>query len=469
MPGKFMPRLHNDRGATLIFALFAIVTLTMLAGMAIDSGQMYVARRHAQRVCDAAALAGAESLLKSYGTSATPDEARTLASQEAAALIGLKNGLQPAWQVQRLSTSSPYAFFGSEDMAAPNLRSDPDDSSRVLYDRFNGSSVAVPKENPPSAVEVQGRVRVNYSLSRVMGFRSMWVPARSIAVTGAVHSMDLSRRRFLPWGVSESAFGDLWDARFNANSNIARPNDIATFYVGGGGVNTFTPLWASDDSDYKQLLVSGRSSGSITAGDTLPGAAPSPPRQLQLSTWHALEARVNGYLTPGHSMVIDVGISPTGYDKESTPGQNDQWGGYGLLTMPQWLSPYLSGGVTPNPDWYAADSGNARNHYWEWKVEDGQRADGRAVWLPVLSAGGFEVRGFARVFLMHFYFRRFDDNVLADPWDQTSYRLTPDNLPVEEDWRLAVDVIFVDPALLLDARMVPGRAGFGVYGIALAR
>lgn len=50
---------RNDRGAVLVLAAVLILVLVGVAALAIDLGQLHIARARAQHVCDASALAGA--------------------------------------------------------------------------------------------------------------------------------------------------------------------------------------------------------------------------------------------------------------------------------------------------------------------------------------------------------------------------------------------------------------------------
>ena len=62
--------VRNDRGATIVLVALMLAALLGIAALAIDVGMLYNARAEAQRAADAAALAGAGSLL------AVPDDER---------------------------------------------------------------------------------------------------------------------------------------------------------------------------------------------------------------------------------------------------------------------------------------------------------------------------------------------------------------------------------------------------------
>ena len=61
---------REERGSTLLLAAFALVILLAMGALAIDVATLYVARTEAQRVADAAALAGANAFAASGCTNA---------------------------------------------------------------------------------------------------------------------------------------------------------------------------------------------------------------------------------------------------------------------------------------------------------------------------------------------------------------------------------------------------------------
>src|SRR5262245_27019235 len=61
--GRFRARAgRTRRGATLITMLIGMTTLLITLGACFDSGRLYVARRKAQIIADAAAMASAQTL-----------------------------------------------------------------------------------------------------------------------------------------------------------------------------------------------------------------------------------------------------------------------------------------------------------------------------------------------------------------------------------------------------------------------
>jgi hypothetical protein len=72
-----MRTLSRDRGAIIIHVAFALMALLAFTAFVVDYGVMWVARRQAQNVADAAALAGAISLVRDGGS-----EARAIAAAQ---------------------------------------------------------------------------------------------------------------------------------------------------------------------------------------------------------------------------------------------------------------------------------------------------------------------------------------------------------------------------------------------------
>ena len=54
--------MRNERGQALVILAFALIALAAFAGLAIDGGRAYSARRQAQNTADATAMAGTRLL-----------------------------------------------------------------------------------------------------------------------------------------------------------------------------------------------------------------------------------------------------------------------------------------------------------------------------------------------------------------------------------------------------------------------
>jgi hypothetical protein len=72
MEMRIMQLLRNRRGATLAVVAVSLVALLAVMSLAIDLGMMYSARNEAQRVADAAALAGASAYCDDNPLQVTP-------------------------------------------------------------------------------------------------------------------------------------------------------------------------------------------------------------------------------------------------------------------------------------------------------------------------------------------------------------------------------------------------------------
>ena len=79
--------LGNERGSTIVFVSLAMVALLSMVALAVDVGMLLTARGEAQRAADAAALAGAHSLIEwgGQGTDAEKTERAKNLAQESAA------------------------------------------------------------------------------------------------------------------------------------------------------------------------------------------------------------------------------------------------------------------------------------------------------------------------------------------------------------------------------------------------
>ena len=77
MSRRLQARLRDDRGSAVILAAVAMTALLSVVALAVDVGMLYTARGEAQRVADAAALAGAAGFIEE--PKSPEPRARTLA------------------------------------------------------------------------------------------------------------------------------------------------------------------------------------------------------------------------------------------------------------------------------------------------------------------------------------------------------------------------------------------------------
>jgi Flp pilus assembly protein TadG len=78
---------HGERGQTILIVAVSMLVLLAMAALAVDVANLYIDRRQAQQAADAAALAGAKSVVSSGYTSlrVTSTTARTIATNAATA------------------------------------------------------------------------------------------------------------------------------------------------------------------------------------------------------------------------------------------------------------------------------------------------------------------------------------------------------------------------------------------------
>lgn len=88
--------MNKERGQTLVILAFALIALAAFAGLAIDGGRLYAARRQAQNTADASAMAGAR-LLASYVANCTGIDRVVADNNIAAEMVKLArdNGIDP--------------------------------------------------------------------------------------------------------------------------------------------------------------------------------------------------------------------------------------------------------------------------------------------------------------------------------------------------------------------------------------
>jgi len=148
--------LKSEGGAVLVLVAVCLVVLIGMAALAIDLGQLYVARQRAQNVCDAAALAGAPFLTGSSDCTALDGPAATAARKCAAA----NNETVSSWQLNGLQVTFPLEVFYDYDRDTP-----------------------VPVELG-EAIRAEGYVTVNFGFARIFGFDTKDVAASATAVLG---------------------------------------------------------------------------------------------------------------------------------------------------------------------------------------------------------------------------------------------------------------------------------------------
>ena len=107
----FAQRLHRDEGGqAVVLIAVTLLGLIMMVGLAIDAGQLYVARRTAQEAADAGAYAGAVVHYQRLIAGNTIDTPAAIAAAYAdAALNGFVDGVGNVTVVARVPTTGLYA------------------------------------------------------------------------------------------------------------------------------------------------------------------------------------------------------------------------------------------------------------------------------------------------------------------------------------------------------------------------
>jgi Flp pilus assembly protein TadG len=132
-------------GAWLVVAMLSLIGM---AALVIDVGRLTIAAQHAQNVVDAAALAGARQL---------PDDAAARTALQG--LVQANNHETPAYTVE-LTPAEDVRFFGEGATVAD-------------YGELTGRE---------AAVEVTGRVTVDYFFARIFGMESATVTRSATAL-----------------------------------------------------------------------------------------------------------------------------------------------------------------------------------------------------------------------------------------------------------------------------------------------
>lgn len=96
--------MKEERGQALVILAFALIALAAFAGLAIDGGRLYEARRQAQNTADAVAVAGARKLAE-YVSACNPPDTPTIMGQavaEEVVRLAVSNGIDASGENARL-------------------------------------------------------------------------------------------------------------------------------------------------------------------------------------------------------------------------------------------------------------------------------------------------------------------------------------------------------------------------------
>ena len=147
---------NNERGQAIVLIALAMVGLIAVAGLALDGGHLYQARRQAQNAADAAALAGTRMLL---GETCEPSNNSDMEISNAIIDFAGQNGV----------------IWDGSNIEAQYVKVEGDGALTVVNTRVEatGISVTLVLTNPTTFL-------------RLVGIRDMATPASAVAVAGPV-------------------------------------------------------------------------------------------------------------------------------------------------------------------------------------------------------------------------------------------------------------------------------------------
>ncbi|MHB0912932.1 MAG: pilus assembly protein TadG-related protein [Armatimonadota bacterium] len=224
--------LRRREGGVLVYTAIAIFLLVGLTALAIDVGQLYVARQRAQNVCDASALAGVWHI--------DPSNAATLA---------LPDG--PA------ATSAQDCALGNNE-----------DRHWITYHKDDPSLEGVTVSFPTTtSIKTEGQVPVTYLFARIFGLSEKRVSASAVA---SLEIVDTVYSKLLPIAFPESV---VRNAEFGQEAVIKED----AWQESGVGTGNWRPVSFPGDTggnDYRTRLGGGGEPVQVSIGDmidTLPG------------------------------------------------------------------------------------------------------------------------------------------------------------------------------------------------------
>ena len=215
-----MFRLRNRRGATMILVGVALVALVGVMALALDMGRMYVFRAQVHVASDAAALAGAERLLRQ-------------------AYLGAADTAVAYGRMNEVESTVPTITTGNIVPGAWNF------TSQTFTPAVNGSWTA----STNNAVQATARYTAQYRFGRIFGLTTRLRSATSVAAIGGVNGTSCVR----PLGVP---YQRLLDARY-----------------GEGGRDAMTYALTADDITWfgvnhpRILLKSGNATENVVSGN----------------------------------------------------------------------------------------------------------------------------------------------------------------------------------------------------------
>jgi len=197
--------MKKERGQALVILAFALIALAAFAGLAIDGGRTYTARRQAQNTADAVALAGTRLLGQVIGTcgGVNPvdgDRAITLEMVN----MALSNGIDPLGENAGLEAW--YVDANEVDLGPVGWASVmPNPGGGVLA---SGAPVVGPTGIPDGATGIRVLLTTtdNTTFMKIVGQDEIVATGEAMAMTGPIRQLNGG---VLPVGVPLEVINDL--------------------------------------------------------------------------------------------------------------------------------------------------------------------------------------------------------------------------------------------------------------------
>lgn len=176
-PLKEIP-LHRQRGISTVLVAVALIMLLAFAALAVDGGNLYVARNELQNAADAGALAGARVLYLDDGSSVNPG-ANAVAADTATA-----NTSQGS-PVEIVSVRRGHWSFITRTFT-PNPSLEPTDLFSATTEELDLDLDFI---NAVEVVTERNETPVQSVFGMVLGFNEYRLPARAVAYLGFAGSL----------------------------------------------------------------------------------------------------------------------------------------------------------------------------------------------------------------------------------------------------------------------------------------
>ncbi|MHB0998494.1 MAG: pilus assembly protein TadG-related protein [Armatimonadota bacterium] len=331
---------NNQNGGILVFLAIVLIVLLGMAALAIDLGQLYIAKQKAQNVCDMSALAGAWLMDPSVPSSVTANPTNPGPAEKAAKDCALANNKDET---------------GTDDVW-------------LVYEKDSTTTQGVTVSFPTTTrIKAEGQVPVKYAFAGIFGADDRMVSASAIVELNMVTTLTTN---MIPIAVNESMI----DSKLFGEVQTLKGGTWQQGFIGSGNWSpiSFKDPYGNDENGaniYRERLQGEGDPVTVSIGDTLntnPGNMVQPTIQgisprLDDSTWDAWVASYGEFanyadtsrivLVPviedpmldlsGRSDVVTV-IGFAAFYLESVTSPNDSTGGN---AYPQLTARLIGGAV----------------------------------------------------------------------------------------------------------------------------